>query len=77
MGRLRIGPGCGHLTIRTGREGVAARAGHDLTIDATGWSGELSHDAGDLVAMFGTLKVRDDVQIEFDVDLDSAQRVAP
>jgi polyisoprenoid-binding protein YceI len=182
--RLRIGPGCGHLTIRTGREGLAARVGHDLTIDATGWSGELSHDAGDLAAttltvtvdlgllrvrdgsggvvpltdrdrteinatmarilgagagasamfvadrvipaagggsidgaltirgtgrplsltvvhgdahryhgtavvsqsaygikpysgMFGTLKVRDDVQIEFDVDLDGAQRVAP
>ncbi len=26
--------------------------------------------------MFGTLKVRDEVQIEFDVDLDAAERVA-
>jgi hypothetical protein len=44
--RLRIGPECGQLVIRTRREGLAAKAGHDLTIDVTRWSGEVS-DAGD------------------------------
>ena len=43
--RLRIGPECGQLVIRTGREGFAAKAGHDLTIDVTRWSGEVGEAA--------------------------------
>jgi polyisoprenoid-binding protein YceI len=39
--RYRIGPRCGRLLIRTRREGLAARAGHDLTIEALDWSGEV------------------------------------
>ncbi|HEY2673056.1 MAG TPA: YceI family protein [Rugosimonospora sp.] len=35
--RLRCGPGAGRLVIRTRREGFAARAGHDLTIEITRW----------------------------------------
>jgi polyisoprenoid-binding protein YceI len=50
VGRLRIGPACGHLIIRTRREGLAAKVGHDLTIDVTTWSGDLAHDPGDLAA---------------------------
>jgi polyisoprenoid-binding protein YceI len=38
---VRIGPERGRLLLRTGREGVAAQAGHDLTIEVTRWSGEL------------------------------------
>src|SRR5215470_4699542 len=45
-GRLRIGPECGQLVIRTGRVGLAAKAGHDLVIDVTRWSGEVT-EAGD------------------------------
>nr|CTQ95818.1 hypothetical protein [Kibdelosporangium sp. MJ126-NF4] len=38
---VRIGPGHGKLLLRTGRQGLAAQAGHDLTIEVTRWSGEL------------------------------------
>ncbi|MCE7006841.1 YceI family protein [Kibdelosporangium philippinense] len=38
---MRIGPENGRLLLRTGRQGVAAQAGHDLTIEVTRWSGEL------------------------------------
>ncbi|MBP2320034.1 polyisoprenoid-binding protein YceI [Kibdelosporangium banguiense] len=38
---VRIGPEHGRLLLRTGRQGVAAQAGHDLTIEMTRWSGEL------------------------------------
>ena len=40
-GRHRLGPERGRLLLRTFRDGLAAQAGHDLTIEATGWSGEL------------------------------------
>ena len=66
VGRLRIGPGSGHLVIRTRREGLAARAGHDLTIDVTDWSGDLTHDPDDLAGTtlavtvdLNSLRVRD------------------
>jgi polyisoprenoid-binding protein YceI len=31
----------GRMTLRTSRDGLAAQAGHDLTIDVGSWSGEL------------------------------------
>ena len=31
----------GRITLRTSRDGLAAQAGHDLTIDVGQWSGEL------------------------------------
>lgn len=31
----------GRITLRTSRDGLAAQAGHDLTIDVSQWSGEL------------------------------------
>jgi polyisoprenoid-binding protein YceI len=37
----QIGPENGRLTVHTSREGVVARAGHDLTIEMTRWSGRL------------------------------------
>ncbi len=40
-GRHQFGPDSGRLTLRTSRDGLAAQAGHDLTIDATRWSAEL------------------------------------
>ena len=43
-GRHRFGPGGGRLTLRTYRSGLAAQAGHDLTIEVTRWSGELDGD---------------------------------
>ena len=37
----QIGSETGRLIVRTSREGLAARAGHDLTIELTSWSGRL------------------------------------
>jgi polyisoprenoid-binding protein YceI len=37
-GTFRLGPDSGRIVIRTGRAGLAARAGHDLTIEITRWS---------------------------------------
>lgn len=34
-----IGPEAGRLLIRTGRSGLGAKAGHDLTIEAARWQG--------------------------------------
>ncbi|HXZ66001.1 MAG TPA: YceI family protein [Streptosporangiaceae bacterium] len=39
-GHYAFGPEQGRISIRTSRDGLAAQAGHDLTIDAVRWSGE-------------------------------------
>ncbi|NUL33985.1 YceI family protein, partial [Streptomyces lunaelactis] len=38
-GTYRLGPSTARLLIKTGRAGLGRRAGHDLTIEATRWSG--------------------------------------
>ncbi len=40
-GRHQFGTDKGRVTLRTFRDGLAAQAGHDLTIEATRWSAEL------------------------------------
>lgn len=39
-GTYRLGPDMGRLLLRTSREGIGRRAGHDLILDVTRWSGE-------------------------------------
>src|SRR5215468_10146280 len=41
-GRHQLGPDRGRIILRTFRDGLAAQAGHDLTIEATRWSGVLA-----------------------------------
>jgi polyisoprenoid-binding protein YceI len=41
-GRHHLGPEHGQILLRTFREGLAAQAGHDLTIEISRWSGELA-----------------------------------
>jgi polyisoprenoid-binding protein YceI len=41
-GRYRLGPEHGRLLLRTYRDGFGARAGHDLVIEVTRWSAELT-----------------------------------
>ena len=41
-GRHQLGPDRGRIILRTFRDGLAAQAGHDLTIEATRWSGVLT-----------------------------------
>src|SRR5450759_4091916 len=40
-GHHRLAPEAGRIVLRTSRAGLAATAGHDLTIDAPRWSGNL------------------------------------
>jgi hypothetical protein len=37
-GEYRFGPECGRLFLKTARAGLAARVGHDLTLEVTRWS---------------------------------------
>jgi polyisoprenoid-binding protein YceI len=40
-GHYRLASDAGRIVLRTSRDGLAATAGHDLTIDAPRWSGDL------------------------------------
>jgi hypothetical protein len=40
-GRHQLGPEHGRIVLRTFRDGLASQAGHDLTIEASRWSGRL------------------------------------
>jgi polyisoprenoid-binding protein YceI len=41
-GTSELGPGAGRVLVKTGREGLAARAGHDLTLEITRWSARVT-----------------------------------
>ncbi|MDX3101553.1 YceI family protein [Nonomuraea angiospora] len=43
-GSYTFGPDSGRLLIQTTRTGLGAKAGHDLTIEVTRWSGEATID---------------------------------
>jgi polyisoprenoid-binding protein YceI len=55
-GRHQFGTDQGRITLRTFRDGLAAQAGHDLTIDAVRWSGELDV-ADDLAPVSLSVKI--------------------
>jgi polyisoprenoid-binding protein YceI len=40
-GSFRLGPGTGRVVFKTSRAGLAARAGHDLTLEVTRWSAQV------------------------------------
>ena len=46
-----FGPENAHLTLRTGRSGAASKAGHDLLIEVTEWSGTLDPDGDPAVTL--------------------------
>ena len=45
-GTYRLGPGAGRVVIKTTRAGLAARVGHDLTLDVTRWSADITVPGG-------------------------------
>ena len=49
-GTYRIGPDAGRVVIKTTRAGLAARVGHDLTLDVTRWSADITVPGDDLSA---------------------------
>jgi polyisoprenoid-binding protein YceI len=67
-GNFRLGPDNGRVLLKTGRAGLAAKAGHDLTIEVTRWSAQVDvpdEDAGGITAAtvkaeleLGSLEVR-------------------
>jgi polyisoprenoid-binding protein YceI len=50
-GRYQLGPESGRLVIKTFRDGLAGKAGHDLIIDVTQWSGEIAVNDDQTVAV--------------------------
>ena len=68
-GKFRLGPDNGRVILRTGRAGLAAKAGHDLTIEITRWSAQVEvpdEEAGGVTAAtvsaefdLGSLEVRE------------------
>jgi hypothetical protein len=65
-GNFRLGPDTGRVVIKTGRAGLAAKAGHDLTLELTQWSAQIEvpgDDAGGVTA----------AQVKADLDLGSLE----
>ncbi|MDQ6746312.1 MAG: YceI family protein [Actinomycetota bacterium] len=64
-GTYALGPQNGTLSVRTGRRGAAAKAGHDLLIEVEDWSatvqigGEAQQTVLELTADSGSLRVRE------------------
>jgi polyisoprenoid-binding protein YceI len=65
-GNFRLGPDNGRVVLKTGRQGIAARAGHDLTIEITRWSAQVDVPGDDITAAtvtaefdLGSLEVRE------------------
>ena len=54
-----LGPADGTLVVKTFREGVAAKAGHDLIIEVTRWSAKVGEEAIELSADPRSLEVRE------------------
>jgi YceI-like domain len=52
-GTHQLGPSDGRLEVRTFREGVAQKVGHDLIIDVTGWSATVEVGADGALASIG------------------------
>jgi hypothetical protein len=67
-GNFRLGPENGRVVLKTSRAGLAAMAGHDLTIEVTRWSAQVKvpdEEAGGVLAAtvsaefdLGSLEVR-------------------
>jgi polyisoprenoid-binding protein YceI len=65
-GTFLLGPDSGRVLLKTGRAGLAARAGHDLTIEITRWSARVTIPSGGVAAAkvtaeldLGSLAVRE------------------
>ena len=43
-GTYNLGPSDGRLQVRTGRQGMASKVGHDLTLDAGNWKATVTID---------------------------------
>jgi polyisoprenoid-binding protein YceI len=55
----RLGPESGSIFVRTYREGLAARAGHDLVMEVTRWEATFDPETIELTADARSLEVRE------------------
>ena len=55
---MELGPDNARLTVRTGKGGAAAKAGHNLLLEVTRWSAKLGDHAAELTADARSLRVR-------------------
>jgi hypothetical protein len=55
---MQLGPDNATLTVRTGKGGAAAKAGHNLVLEVTRWSATLDDGAAELTADARSLRVR-------------------
>ena len=55
---MELGPDNATLTVRTGKGGAAAKAGHNLVLEVTRWQGTLTADTVELTADAHSLRVR-------------------
>ncbi|MHB1555430.1 MAG: YceI family protein [Acidimicrobiales bacterium] len=71
MGVLDIGPSNGHLRLRTYRQGLAAKAGHDLVLEAAEWHGRVHvlSEADGSASVAAEMEVEFEAEIEVEVDL--------
>jgi polyisoprenoid-binding protein YceI len=56
---MRLGPENGSLTVKTGRTGAAAKAGHNLVIEVTAWEATLEESSIVLTVDPTSLRVRE------------------
>jgi len=54
---VKLGPPDGTLTVRTGKGGAAAKAGHNLVLEVQRWNGSFAPDAVTLDADADSLRV--------------------
>ena len=59
MAPARLGPGDGSILVRTYREGVAARVGHDLVLEVTRWEAFFDAQRIQLTADARSLEIRE------------------
>jgi polyisoprenoid-binding protein YceI len=71
MGDFDIGPSNGRLRLRTYRQGLAAKAGHDLVLQAAEWHGRVHvlSEADGSASVAAEIEVEIDVEIEVEIDL--------
>jgi hypothetical protein len=58
--KYKIGPGAGRLVVKTSRAGLAAKVGHDLELEVTRWSADITvpgDDDGGLAAAIITAEL--------------------
>jgi polyisoprenoid-binding protein YceI len=68
MGTIELGPERGRLLIKTRRTGLGRRAGHDLTIEATRWSGTLTLAPEEATTVAGATAGGSSVQVTVPVE---------